>query len=322
MKSKSRLLEILDLLYHNTDSEHFETTVSILDYLEEKKIPVDRKTLQSDMDLLQEKDIGIVKIKSSPNKYTWEKRLFEEAELQMLIDAVLSARFISERKSRDLVRRISCLTSSYNAEKLKNQIDCVERPKSDNMEVYRTVNMLTEAIKKKKRVSFRYIEYNQQKEKVYRNGGKKYKLSPYKLLWNDDNYYVIGYDEKHKDVISFRIDRMENCKSLENKYVKKPKGFNVKDYESKIFRMYDGEDVLVNLTVLNPLMKYIIDKFGMDVKTEILDDKHFTCEAQVKLSPAFYGWVFQFAGGIRITGPETAVAGFKKMIETQAAPEE
>ena len=311
------MLEILDLLYRNTDSEHFETTVSILEYLEEKEIPVDRKTLQSDMDLLQEKNIGIIKIKSSPNKYAWDRRLFEEAELQMLIDAVLSARFISERKSRDLVRRLSCLTSRFNAEKLKNQIDCVERPKSDNMEVYRTVNMLTDAIKKKKRVSFRYIEYNQFKEKVYRNGGKKYKLSPYKLLWNDDNYYVIGYDEKHRDVIAFRIDRMEKCKTLENKYVRKPKGFNVKDYESKFFRMYDGEDAEVVLEVENPLMKYIIDKFGMDVKTEITDEQHFKVEVPVKLSPAFYGWVFQFAGGIRITGPEAAADGFREMINKQ-----
>ena len=311
------MLEILDLLHRNTDSEHFETTVSILKYLEEKEIPVDRKTLQSDMDLLQEKNIGITKIKSSPNKYAWEHRLFEEAELQLLIDAVLSARFISERKSRDLVRRISCMTSSYNAEKFKNQIDCVERPKSDNMEIYRTINMMTEAIKKKKRISFKYTEYNQNKEKVYRNGGKRYKLSPYRLLWNDDNYYVIGYDEKHKDVIAFRIDRMENCKSLENKYVKKPKGFNIRDYECKFFRMYDGEDVVVQLEVKNELMKYIIDKFGIDVKTAISDEKHFIAEAPVKLSPTFYGWVFQFAGGIRIIGPEKAIEGFKDMIEKQ-----
>ena len=315
MKNKSRLLEILDLLHRNTDSDHYETTVSILEYLQANDIPVDRKTLQSDMELLRDKGYGISKIKSSPNKYAWDDRLFKEAELQMLVDAVLSAKFISESKSKDLVRRISCLTSKYNAERLKSQMDCLVRPKSENLEVYHTVNIITDAIKNRKRISFKYTEYNEHKVKVYRNGGKNYRLSPYKLLWNEDYYYVIGYDEKHKDIISFRIDRMEKCRQLEGKYVRAPEEFDIKDYVYKFFKMYDGDDAVIELEVDNELMKYIIDKFGIDVETKVKTESTFSVKAPVKLSPTLYSWVFQFAGKIRITGPEAAVEQYRKMKE-------
>ena len=315
MKNKSRLLEILDLLHRNTDSEHFETTVSILEYLEANDIPVDRKTLQSDMELLQDKGYGISKIKSSPNKYTWDNRLFKEAELQMLVDAVLSARFISEKKSRDLVKRLCNLTSKYNAKRLKAQMDCIVRPKTDNLEVYHTVNIINDAIRRRKRISFKYTEYNAEKEKVYRNSGKNYRMSPYKLLWNEDFYYVIGYDEKHKDIISFRIDRMEKCRQLEGRYVKQPAGFEINDYYYKFFKMYDGDDAVIELEVDNELMKYIIDRFGIDVETHLKTETTFTVKAPVKLSPTLYSWIFQFCGKIRIIGPASAVEQYRKMKE-------
>lgn len=317
MKDKARLLLILELLHRSTDDEHYETTVSILDYLNEKGAVVDRKTLKDDMDLLADMGFGISKEKSSPNKYRWDNKLFKPAELQMLTDAVLSSRFISKAKSKELVDKIAMLASDHEVEQLKINMDCIGRPKSSNTESYHTINMVADSIRNKVLISFKYTEYNQHKEKVYRNYGKRYKVSPYKLYWNEDFYYMIGWDEKHQDVTVFRVDRMEGVNQLKGEYVNKPKGFNIDDYAEKYFQMYDGEEVMIELEVRNDLMKYIIDRFGIDVDTEIKTEETFTARMPVKLSPTFFGWVFQFAGGIKIVGPEEAVEEYEKMKETE-----
>ena len=315
MKSKSRLPLLLNLLYKETDAAHYETTVTLLKYLEKNDVSVDRKTLQDDMELLQKLGIGIKKIKSSPNKYYWDERVFSQTELQMLIDIVLSSKSISEAKSRELVKKIMLLASRHNAEQLRREIRYVDRPRTDNAEVYRTVNFITEAVHDKRCISFKYTEYNEKKEKVYRNNGQYYHMSPYKLLFNEDFYYVIGYDEKHNGIITFRVDRMEKCKFNRDRYVKKPKDFDSCDYTTKYFKMYDGEEVQVRLEVRNDLMKYIIDKFGLDVETRINTKETFIAKPVVKLSPVFYAWVFQFGGGIKIVGPEQAVEEYRAMKE-------
>jgi len=313
MKDKARLLLILELLHRNTDADHFETTVSILDYLTEKGAVVDRKTLKDDMDLLAKMGFGITKEKSSPNKYRWDNKLFKPAELQMLTDAVLSSRFISKAKSKELVEKIAVLASDNEAEQLKINTGCIGRPKANNTESYHTINMVADSIKNKVLISFKYTEYNQHKEKVYRNCGKRYKVSPYKLYWNEDFYYMIGWDEKHQGVTVFRVDRMEGVNQLKGEYVNKPRGFNIDDYAEKYFQMYDGEEVMIELEVRNDLMKYIIDRFGIDVDTEVKTEETFTVRTPVKQSPTFFGWVFQFAGGIKIVGPEEAVEEYEKM---------
>lgn len=314
MKDSRRLLYILELLHTKTDQTHYETTGSILEYLNEKGFNIDRKTLGKDMDSLIDMKFGITKTKSSPNKYYWDDKLFDIAELQMLTDAVLSSRFISAKRSKDLIKKLSRLASDYDAKHIKGHISCLNKQKTTNYKVYYVVSTITEAIRHKDRVTFKYTEYDQTKKKVYRNDGKPYKVSPYRLYWNDDNYYLIGWDEKHDDVTVFRIDRMEEAKELkDSSYVPKPDSLNIDDYADKYFQMYDGEEVQVELEVRNDLMKYIIDKFGLDVETEIASDETFVARPTVKLSPTFYGWVFQFAGGVKIVGPEVAIKGYKEM---------
>ena len=174
--------------------------------------------------------------------------------------------------------------------------------------------MITAAMNSRKRVSFKYIEYNQFKEKVYRNDGKAYRVSPYKLYWNDDNYYLIGWDEKHDDVTVFRIDRMEEARTADSRFVEPPEDFMVEDYTVKYFNMFDGEKVQVALEVRNDLMKYIIDMFGMDVETEAKTDRTFIARPIVGLSPTFYAWVFQFSGGVTIKAPQIAIEEYFNII--------
>ena len=249
MKNKLRIIEILSLLYDNTDAEHFETTKTLLAYLEKNSIPVDRKTLQDDMERLVDMNIGIKKTKSSPNKYYWDKRLFTQDELQMLIDIVLSSKAIPEYKCRSLVRKLMKLTSRHNKALFKDEIKYTARPKTENKNVYKTVSVITDAIRSKRRMKFKYTEYDQNKEKVYRNKGEYYHLSPYQLYYNEDFYYVIGYENKHKDIVTFRLDHMEMC-SIEKEdrpYIAKPEEFEINKYATEYFKMYDGEEVCVEL---------------------------------------------------------------------------
>ena len=299
---KKRLLLILELLYKTTDESHPVSTVDITGYLEEKGFQIDRKTLHSDLRLLISMGYDIVVVKSSPNKYFWGERTFEIPELKMLLDAVSSARFISETKSKRLTKKIMSLAGMQQREQLKRHVRAIGKTKADNKGLYYIIDTITEAINRKKKISFQYTEYNGRKEKILRNDGEVYILSPYVLYWNEDYYYVLGYSDKRETVTAFRIDRMKTPKIMEEDAVPKPEGFDVSAYSNK-------------LECDTSLMKYVIDRFGLDLETEELSEEKFLAKVPVDLSPTFYGWVFQFGGGIRIIGPEEAVNEYKEMVD-------
>ena len=313
--TKKRLLLILELLYKTTDESHPVSTVDITDYLDEKGFQIDRKTLRSDLRLLISMGYDIVVVKSSPNKYFWGERTFEIPELKMLLDAVSSARFISETKSKQLTKKIMSLAGMQQREQLKRHVRAIGKTKADNKGLYYIIDTITEAINQKKKISFQYMEYNGRKEKILRNDGEVYILSPYVLYWNEDYYYVLGYSDKRERVTAFRIDRMKTPTIMDDDSVPKPEDFDVSAYSNKVFQMFSGEETTVELECDTALMKYVIDRFGLDVETEELSGEKFLAKVPVDLSPTFYGWVFQFGGGIRIIGPEEAVGAYKIMID-------
>lgn len=313
--TKKRLLLILELLYKTTDESHPVSTVDITGYLEAKGLTIDRKTLRSDLRLLISMGYDIVVVKSSPNKYFWGERTFEIPELKMLLDAVSSARFISETKSKQLTKKIMSLAGMQQREQLKRHVRAIGKTKADNKGLYYIIDTITEAINRKKKISFQYMEYNGRKEKILRNDGEVYILSPYVLYWNEDYYYVLGYSDKRERVTAFRIDRMKTPSIMDDDAVSKPEDFDMSAYSNKVFQMFSGEETTVELECDTALMKYVIDRFGLDVETEELSEETFLAKVPVDLSPTFYGWVFQFGGGIRIIGPEEAVDGYMKMLD-------
>jgi len=315
--TKKRLLLILELLYRTTDEENPASTIDIVEYLDEKGFTIDRKTLKSDIALLLDMDYDIVTIKSSPNKYFWGDRTFEIPELKMLIDAVSSSRFITKRKSDELIKKIASLAGEAQYDNMKRHIVATSRAKSDNKKIYYIVDTITDAINQKKKIQFKYTEYNANKEKVFRHDGEVYTLSPYVLYWNEDYYYVVGYYDKRDMVAAFRVDRLHNPKVIEERAVPKPKDFNVDDYANKIFKMFDGEDVMVELECENSLMKYIVDHYGLDIETRRNTEETFIAKVPATLSPTFYSWVFQFAGQMKIIGPEKAVEEFRDILKKQ-----
>lgn len=313
--TKKRLLLILERLYKRTDEEHPINTVEIMEYLSGQGITVDRKTLANDIKLLKDMDYDIVTIKSSPNKYFWGNRTFEIPELKLLIDAVSSSRFISKRKSDELIEKLVSLASETQSTLLDRHIVATGRAKTDNKHIYYIVDTITDAINQGKKIQFKYTEYNGKKEKVFRHNGEVYTLSPYVLYWNEDYYYVVGYSDKHESVSAFRVDRLYRPSILNEFATKRPKGFSVDSYADKIFQMYDGNEVIVELECNNSLMKYIIDRYGTDVETDVCTNETFIAKVPVNLSPTFYGWVFQFSKEMKIVSPEVAKLEYRRMLQ-------
>jgi len=314
-EKQSRILYMLKLLYENTDEANPLSTNQIIDSLAKKGINAHRKTIAADIKLLEEFGIDVITIKSTQNKYFIGNRKFELPEIKLLIDAVESSKFITPQKSEELIKKLSELVSKYQAQELKKHIFIENRVKPENEEIYYIVDTINSAINDNKQIGFLYYEYNQNKEKVYKNDGFVYKLSPYALSWSEDHYYVIGYCEKHEKISTFRVDRMVKVIILEEESKPMPDGFNGAEYAKRIFEMYDGETKTVELRCTNDLMKIIIDRFGEDVHTEIIDENHFNAIVDVSVSPTFYGWVFQFGGKMSIVSPGEVKEEYLRMAE-------
>ena len=311
---KSRLVVLEKMFYTRTDEEHQMTNTEILDYLKEHDVPANEKTLRGDIRLLQDLGVGIVKIVSRPNRYYLGKREFEMPELKLLIDAVSSSRFITRGKSHELGRKLADLASDNQKKELRRNIYATNRVKNSNESIYGMVDTINDAINKKRKIRFQYREYTGELKPCLRNDGEVYELSPYALYWNQDYYYVVGWSDKHENVSSFRADRLVDPEITEEKAVKKPDDFDIDDYSRRIFEMFDGEPTIVTLEVRNDFAKYIVDRFGTDLKTTKVSDDYFRVDVEVSLSPTFYAWVFRFGGEIRILSPDKAVEEMRGLI--------
>ena len=310
---KIRLLALYKFFYENTDEDHQVTYDDIFQYLKEHDVLANHMTVRDDIRLLIELGYDIIRVPNRPVRYFMGQREMEAAEVKLLIDAVSSSRFITAKKSRDLAKKLGNLTSQYQRKDLKRNIYATHRAKTDNEEIYYTVDVVNTAINSKKKISFQYTEYTPKEGKVLRNDGEVYELSPYALFWNEDYYYVVGWSDKHQNVSVFRTDRLYKPQILKEKAVKKPDDFSLDAYSKRIFEMYDGDPVEVRLKCKNELMKYIVDRFGPDFEMKPASKDTFIATVEVSLSPTFYAWVFTFGGGVRIMNPKKAVTEFRDM---------
>ncbi len=312
--TRKRILLILRLLYEKSDEENQLTTGEIMAYLKKNGLAADRKTLREDITFLtDEMKYDIITVKGSPNRYFWGERIFEMPELKLLIDAVESAHFISDKKSKIMIEKLAALGAAGQRKQLIKDIGYTGKVKYDTDGLYYIIDMIESAIDEKKKIQFQYYEYNEKKEKILRNNGEIYTISPYTLCRNEDNFYMVGYSDKRQTVVSFRVDRLYHPEMTGEKAVKKPDDFDIADYGKKIFGMFSGQERTVELECNNELMKYIMDRFGMNVCVREKTTNTFSVKVRVELSPTFYAWVFQFGGGIRILRPKDAVEGYEKL---------
>ncbi len=306
-EKKSRIIYLLKYLMEESDEHNPISTRDITEYLSTLGMSVHRETIADDITLLQESGIDLIKIKSSPNKYFVGTRKFEFPELKLLVDAVQSSKFITAKKSEVLIDKISNLTNSKRADLLKQGIYFSQDNKPLNEQIYYNVDIIHDAIHGNKKIHFKYFEYTNEKVKQHKHKGYIYEFSPYTLFWSDDHYYVIGYSKKHWSIICFRVDRMDKIVLTDNKIIPKKEDYDPEYYTSQVFNMYSGLKTTVELQCENSLMDVIIDRFGEDVETSIIDDDHFIVTTEVSTSPTFLSWAFQFDGRIKILSPSSVI---------------
>lgn len=316
MQSNIRIIELLRFLYQQTDEAHAVTVSEMIEYLKSKGIPSVRQTVYTDLEALDTAGIDIVQIKSTQNRYFIGSRIFEYPELKMLVDAVASSKVISAKKSQALIQKLGQLTSIQQAEQLQRLASLSSRVKPHNEKVYYIIDGVQNAILENRQIQFQYYEYTQQKERVLKHNGYFYKLDPYALEWKNDHYYLIGYSHKHHGMAHFRVDRLAGIEILESTYVPQP-DFDVADYTNKMIDMFAaGHTVLVELLCENRFMKTIVDDYGEAVPTHPYDSEHFVAQIEVNPSGTFYGWVFKFMGGVKITAPQKCVEEMARIART------
>ena len=316
METKPRILYLKKILEERTDEENPLSTTQLINILnDEYGISAHRTTITKDITALQEFGMDIVTIHSTQSKYFVASRRFELPELKLLIDAVESSKFITKKKSDTLIDKIHTMTSVEQVAKLKRNNYVINRIKPDNEQIYYIIDAINEAINRGKQISFQYYDYTGLKKKELRNKGEIYKLSPYKLLWSGDNYYVIGYSEKKSKVINFRVDRIAGTpKILNDDVLSMPDDFDIENFTKEVFFMFPGEMIMVDLRCDNSLMKTMVDRFGEDVTTLAYDMTSFRLQTEVSASPTFFGWVFGFNDKVQILAPESVKEQYKRML--------
>ena len=315
MKNNKRSLFILKYLTEQTDETHLATITNINEYLRQYDLDANRETISECIKELQDVGYDIFCVRSTQNQYYMRERPFSLAEVKLLVDAVQSSRFISEEQSLELVSKLADLVGSHKGEILKRHLYIESRAKTDNVGIMEYVDKIHQAITENRKIKFKYFEYNANKEKILRYDGYTYTLSPCVLVWNNDMYYVVGIYRDKEGFAKFRIDRMCELIVTDEQGADLRADLDMSDFFEKEFSMMNGETCEVELLCENKLMSSIIDKFGDDVKTEIVDEAHFKAIVDVDLSGNFYGWVFASKGKMQIITPERVKDEFQRIVD-------
>jgi len=306
----------MKMLLEKSDENHPITVQQIIDELGEYGIEAERKSIYSDIEILNDFGFDIICEKDRANKYFIGKREFELAELKLLVDAVQSSKFITHKKSSELIKKLETLTSAHEANQLHRQVMIADQVKGLNENIYYNVDTIHKAIQENKAIRFKYFNYNINREIEYRHQGDWYYSSPYALTWADENYYMIAYHERYNDISNFRVDRMKEIEILEKpRFIpEEAKDFNVADYTKKYFRMFSGATEMVKLKMDNELVNVVIDRFGTELQMKKYDEKSFIIHVEVVCSDTFFGWLFMFGDKVKILAPQKIVEEMKELV--------
>lgn len=315
---KLKMLYLMKIFMEETDDEHELTLAEIIDRLKYYEVNADRKTLYLDFKELERFGLEIIGEKKQRSwYYHLGSRDFELPELKLLVDSVQAAKFITDKKSDQLIHKLEKLVSNYQARKLHRQVVISGRIKSVNETIFYNVDMIHEAINNNRQIRFKYFRWNIRKEMELRRDGDWYEVSPFSLMWDDENYYLIGYDSKNSQIRHYRVDKMLNMSITEKtrKGNQSFRDFNLPSYSKSLFGMFAGKEMTVTLVVRNDMVGVFIDRFGKDITIVPVDKKHFRTSVTVAFSRQFLGWVFSLGDGVKITGPDLVVKKMKEEIE-------
>lgn len=315
---KLKLLYLMKILLQKTDETHGITMPEIISELNAYGISAERKGLYNDMECLRTYGMEIAGYQEErAYYYKVVDRRFELAELKLLVDSVQSAKFITTQKSRELIEKITGLASKYEATQLNRQVYMAERIKTKNEGIYYNVDAIYNAIAENVKITFQYFQWNIKKQMELRHDGALYQVSPWALSWDDDNYYLIAYDEKEEKIKHFRVDKMLHIEMTEEKREGRWvfKEFDIAVYARKMFGMFDGEEEMVKILCHNSLAGVMIDRFGKDISLIPVDEEHFSVTVRVAVSRQFLSWVMALGEGAKIIGPDVVVEQVKTEVE-------
>lgn len=314
-KQKLKLIYIIKYLLENSDENHKVTMADILRYLDSYEISAERKSIYADIEAIRDLGIDVVGEKVGRDFYYYVvSRDFELAELKLLVDAIQSSKFITEKKSSELIKKLQGLVSVHEARQLQRQLYVSGGRKTINESIYYNVDALHNAIATNCKIKFQYFQWNVKKEMELRRGGEFYEVSPWALLWEDENYYLIAFDSAYHEIRHYRVDKMLKIFSVKEpregrEYLEK---FNLAEYGKKNFGMFAGEEEIVKLEVHNRLIGVILDRFGTEIMIIPADKEHFRVNVKVSVSSQFFGWLFGLGSDVRILAPENVVNRMKE----------
>lgn len=314
---KLRMLYIMKFLLEKSDEKHTLSAADINCMLQDYGMSADRKTVYSDIETLRQFQIDIVQTKGTNSGYYIGHREFELPELKLLVDAVQASKFISRKKSEELIKKLENLTNDYNARLLQRNVFIYNRPKTGNETVYYNVDQIHTAILENRQISYQYAEWTVQKKLVPRREGAVYTVSPWALTWDDANYYLIAYDEEADVIKHYRVDKMQQVFVAKEERVGKEKfqNFDLAEFAKKTFGMYGGHDAQVTLVCRNELVGVILDRFGKGTMLIPEDEAHFRVHILVAVSRQFFGWVTGIGKEMRIAGPESVKEEYKMYLQ-------
>lgn len=318
---KLKMLFLAKIFSEETDDNHALTLPEIKAKLEAYGVNAERKTLYQDFEELRQFGMDIIaEKKGNMGFYHLGSREFELPELKLLVDSVQSAKFITDKKSNELIKKLESLVSKYEAKQLHRQVVISGRIKAMNESIYYNVDKLHEAIGTDRQIRFLYYQWNVKKEMELRKNGEEYHISPWGLMWDDENYYLVGYDSADQKIKHYRVDKMLEIDVTEIKREGKEafKQFDMPKYTKSLFGMFGGELKPVTLVVRNDLVGVILDRFGKDTIVIPYDEEHFKTTVNVAVSPQFFGWIMSFGTGMKIVSPEDVVKQMKKEIKLLA----
>ena len=314
---KQKLLQIIKYLMENTDDTHAVSTPELISYLDSQGIKAERKSIYSDINTLNDFGMDIIRSDEHRGGYMLASRKFELAEVKLLVDLVQSSKFITEKKSRELIGKLETLVSKYDAKKMRRQVEIIGRSKTHNETIYYNVDMIHTAISQNVKVRFRYFEWDLNKNMKLRKDGAFYEVSPWKLTWDDENYYLVAFDEVANVMKHYRVDKMLDMSLCDIQRTGKEvfEQMDIVEYSKKTFGMFAGEENTVRLVCDNSIMGVVIDRFGTEVALRKIDDANVMARVNVAISPQFYGWLVGLGTKVRIESPENVRDGFMQYLQ-------
>lgn len=312
---KLKLLYLVDILERKTDENHPMTAAALIEELAKVEISAERKSIYDDIQQLMDYGYDIVhnKARVGGGYYMASKR-FELAELKVLVDSVQASRFLSAKKTRELIDKLEKLCSIHEEKQLKRQVYVLNRIKTDNESIFYNVDYIHDAVHRNKQISFQYYEWSTSKEMKLRRDGARYIVSPLALVWDDENYYLVAYEEG-RGIRHYRVDKMKAIEVLDDNRLEESgyREFDPAVYSNKVFGMYGGDLAAVTLSFPENLTGVMLDRFGKEVSLKKESDK-FTIRTDVVISDHFFGWLAGLGKDVRIVSPDDIRQQYKQYL--------